>query len=120
LLTPNVSYRYIQSQTDASVNEDGVALPQDGGPMAEQPEVHEEHDHVVSILVNDQPVHVDGPKVTGLQIKEAAIRAGLQIDLGFQVIEELPHNRTRVVGDDEIVQVRDGSRFLALAPDDNS
>ena len=88
--------------------------------MDEQPKAHEEHDHVVSILVNDQPVHVNGPKVTGLQIKEAAILAGLKIDLGFQLIEELPHDRTRIIGDDETVEVHVGSRFLALAPDDNS
>jgi hypothetical protein len=81
---------------------------------------HEELKHVVSIFVNDQSVHVEGPKVTGLQIKEAAIRAGLPIDLGFQLIEELPHDRTRVVGDADVVEVRAGSRFLALAPDDNS
>lgn len=87
--------------------------------MAEEAE-HEDNGHVVSILVNDQAVHVDGPKTTGMQIKEAAIRAGLQIDLGFQLIEELPHDRTRIVGDEDVVEVHAGSRFLALAPDDNS
>lgn len=76
--------------------------------------------HTVEIFVNDQPVTVAGPRVTGLQIKEAAIAADLPIDLGFQLIEELPHDRTRIVGDRETVEVRPGSRFLALAPDDNS
>ena len=88
--------------------------------MTGEPGRGEGQGHVVSILVNDQPVHVDGPKVTGLQIKEAAIRAGVQIDLGFQLIEELPDDRTRVVGDEDIIEVHAGNRFLALAPDDNS
>jgi hypothetical protein len=74
----------------------------------------------VLILVNDQKVRVRGPRTTGLEIKDAAIQEGLPIDLGFQLIEELPHDRTRVVGDADVVEVRTDSRFLALAPDDNS
>lgn len=76
--------------------------------------------HSVEIFVNDQAVAVAGPRITGFQIKEAAVAAGLPIDLGFQLIEELPHDRTRIVGDRETVEVRPGIRFLALAPDDNS
>jgi hypothetical protein len=72
------------------------------------------------ILVNDVRVPVAGHRVSGLVIKEAAIAAGVQIDLGFQLIEELQHDRTRVVGDNDVVEVRADSRFLALAPDDNS
>lgn len=79
-----------------------------------------EKPHLVTVLINEQPVEVDGPRTTGLHLKEAAIAAGLPIDLGFQLIEELPHGRTRVVGDADAVTVHPGSRFLALAPDDNS
>lgn len=75
---------------------------------------------ILTILVNDQSVQVAEHRVTGLQILEAAIRAGLPIGDTFQLIEELPHDRTRVVGKSEVVEVRDDSRFLALAPDDNS
>ena len=77
------------------------------------------HD-LVAIVVNEQPVEVRGPRVTGLEIKEAAIAQGVPIDVGFQLIEEMSHGRTRVVGNDEVVSVHTGSRFLALAPDDNS
>lgn len=84
------------------------------GPLEDQ------HHLGVTILVNDQPVHLAKNRVTGLEIKEASIAAGLPIDLGFQLIEELPHDRTRVVGDTDVVEVRTDSRFLALAPDDNS
>jgi hypothetical protein len=76
--------------------------------------------HLVKVLVNEQPVEVLGPRATGLEIKEAAINAGLPIDIGFQLIEELPHGRTRVIGNQDVIEVRPGSRFLALAPDDNS
>jgi hypothetical protein len=76
--------------------------------------------HLVRILVNEQPVEVEGPRTTGGAIKEAAMAAGLPIDLSFQLIEELPHGRTRIIGENEVVEVRPESRFLALAPDDNS
>jgi hypothetical protein len=85
-----------------------------------QGEIEADHGHPVRILINEQPVEVAGPRASGLDIKEAAIHAGLPIDLGFQLIEELPHGRTRVIGDADVVEVRPGSRFLALAPDDNS
>lgn len=74
----------------------------------------------IPILVNEQRVEVLGPRTTGLAIKEAAIEQALPVDVGFQLIEELPHGRTRVVGDHDPVTVHKGSRFLALAPDDNS
>jgi Multiubiquitin len=78
------------------------------------------HGKLVAIFVNEGSIEVAGPRTTGLAIKEAAIRAGLPIDPGFQLIEELPHGRTRVVGDEDVIEVRTGSRFLAIAPDDNS
>ena len=37
----------------------------------------EEHGHEVVITVNEKPVPISGPRVTGLQIKEAAIAAGV-------------------------------------------
>jgi hypothetical protein len=75
---------------------------------------------LVQISVNEQAVELQGPRTTGLEIKEAAIRAGVQIDPSFQLIEELSHGRTRVIGNQDLIEVRPGSRFLALAPDDNS
>jgi hypothetical protein len=76
--------------------------------------------HLVKIMVNEQPIELLGPRTTGAEIKQAAIAAGLPIDAAFQLIEEFPHGRTRVVGDAEQIEIRPGSRFLALAPDDNS
>jgi antitoxin (DNA-binding transcriptional repressor) of toxin-antitoxin stability system len=76
--------------------------------------------HEVVITVNEKPVTVTGPKVTGLQIKEAAIAQGVQISMDFQLSEELPNGRTRIVGDADEITVNKHSRFDAVAGDDNS
>ena len=78
------------------------------------------HPHQIEIVVNRKPVLVLGPDVTGLQIKEAAIAAGLPIELTFQLSEKLPDRETRIIGDNEVVKVRKGSEFVAVAGDDNS
>lgn len=76
--------------------------------------------HVVEIKVNGNPVTVMGPRLTGLQIKQAAIDQGVKIGLDFVLSEELGPHQTHVVGDDELVAVHPHSRFVAVAPDDNS
>ena len=76
--------------------------------------------HQVTITVNEKPVVVIGPKLTGLQIKEAAIAQGVQIGLDFQLSEERPNGRTEIVGDGDTVTVNKNSRFDAVAGDDNS
>jgi hypothetical protein len=58
--------------------------------------------------------------VTGLEIKEAAIAQGVQIDTGFQLSEELPSGETRIIGDADVVTVNKHSTFTAVAGDDNS
>jgi hypothetical protein len=74
----------------------------------------------VRITVNERPVVVPRHRVTGLEIKEAAIAQGVPIALDFVLSEELPGGRTRIVGDKDEVTVNDHSKFLAVAPDDNS
>lgn len=76
--------------------------------------------HTVTITVNERPVPIEGPRVTGLQIKEAAIAAGLPITLDFMLTEELANGRSKVVGDSDEVTVNKNSRFDAVAGDDNS
>ena len=78
------------------------------------------HGHEVQIRVNEQPVTMTGPKVTGLQIKEAAIAQGVNIGLDFQLSEELPNGRRRIVGDNDPVTINKNSVFDAVAGDDNS
>lgn len=75
---------------------------------------------LVTITVNERPVRIEGPRVTGLQIKEAAIAQGVPIQLSFQLSEELPGRRTRIVGDADVVTVTNKSLFTAVADDDNS
>jgi hypothetical protein len=76
--------------------------------------------HLITITVNEKPVRIDGPKATGLEIKQAAIAAGVQIEVSFQLSEELPGNHTRIVGDTDEVRLNKHSRFTAVADDDNS
>jgi hypothetical protein len=76
--------------------------------------------HTVTITINERPVSIEGPRVTGLQIKEAAIAAGLPITVDFMLTEELANGRSKVVGDADIVTVNKNSRFDAVAGDDNS
>jgi hypothetical protein len=76
--------------------------------------------HQVTITVNERPVTIDGPRVTGLEIKQAAIAQDVPIQLDFLLSEELENRRTRLVGDGDIVTVNKNSRFVAIPNDDNS
>jgi multiubiquitin len=77
-------------------------------------------EHLVTITVNEKPVEIEGPRVTGLEIKQAAIAQGVKIELSFVLSEELPNRKTRIVGDTDVVTLTKHSRFVAVAPDDNS
>ena len=76
--------------------------------------------HEVQITVNGQPVTVLGPRITGLAIKQAAIAQQVAIQLDFILSEELPNGKMKIIGDDDVVTVNKNSKFLAVAPDDNS
>lgn len=76
--------------------------------------------HTVTVHVNEKPVEVPAPKATGLEIKQAAMNAGLPVQLDFVLSEEEQNGTTRIVGDGDEVTVNKNSRFLAIAPDDNS
>lgn len=78
------------------------------------------HKPEVEITVNKKAVKIPGPRVTGLQIKEAAIAQGVAIQLSFQLSEELSDRQRRIVGDNDVVTVHKGSKFFAVAGDDNS
>lgn len=74
----------------------------------------------VEIFVNEKPVVVRGRKQTGASIKAAAIAQGVEIQPNFVLSLELGGGRTKLVGDDEKINVKPGMRFLAIANDDNS
>ena len=78
------------------------------------------HPHTVAITVNGHPVTVPSPKATGHQIKQAAIRAGIAIQIDFVLSVVRPNGDAAVVGDDEELTVNKNTKCVALAPDDNS
>jgi len=76
--------------------------------------------HLVTVTVNEKAVEIAGPKATGLEIKQAAIAQDVNIQLSFVLSEELPNRKTKIVGDNDEVTVNKNSKFVAVAPDDNS
>ena len=79
-----------------------------------------EKEHAVTVSVNEQPVELLGKRATGAQIKSAAIAQHVIIQPNFVLQEELPNGTSRVIGDNDGVQLREHLRFTAIAPDDNS
>lgn len=74
----------------------------------------------VEITVNGKTVKIQGPKATGLEIKQAAIAQHVSIQLDFILSEEIGDRRTKVIGDTDEVTLHPHTKFLAVAPDDNS
>ena len=74
----------------------------------------------VFITLNRKEVKVDGRKVSGLEIKEAAIEQGVAIELDFKLAEETSEGKQKIISDADIVEVTDKSVFFATAGDDNS
>lgn len=73
----------------------------------------------VRVTVNRQPVELPAKRLTGLEVKQAAIAQGVAIEAGFQLsLKRGDHYE--VIGDTDTVEARRGEEFLAVAPDDNS
>lgn len=73
----------------------------------------------IPVTVNRQPVELPDKEMTGLEIKEVAIKQGVAIEAGFQL--SVRHGQHyQVVGDDELIKVHPKQEFIAVAPDDNS
>lgn len=77
-------------------------------------------DGKVDVLVNDKPVLLEGVKQTGASVKKAAVEQGVNIKEDFVLSIELGGGKTKLVGDDEEIEVYAGERFLAIENDDNS
>lgn len=74
----------------------------------------------ITIEVNGRKVEMlEGP-TSGLEIKEAAVKQDVGIDVNFVLQQELPNGTGKVIGDDDKVFLRDHMSFTAIAPDDNS
>ena len=73
-----------------------------------------------NVTVNDKPVVLVGAKQTGASVKKAALEHGVNIKEDFVLSIELGGGKTKLVGDDEEIEIYDDERFLAIENDDNS
>ena len=73
----------------------------------------------VTIEVNDHKVDMPAGPATGLEIKQAAIKQDVHIELNFVLQRQLPNGSSKVIGDDDKVQLTEHLTFTAIAPDDN-
>ena len=74
----------------------------------------------VEIEVNDQKVKmIEGP-ASGLEIKQAAVDQGVSIQTNFILQLHLPNGSSKVIGDDDKVDLSEHLAFTAIAADDNS
>jgi Multiubiquitin len=75
----------------------------------------------VTVHVNTKPVTLDSHRVTGLEIKQAAIAQDVQIEEDFHlVLEATPGKPAREIGDGETITITDKSEFTANDGDDDS
>lgn len=81
---------------------------------------HEASQCETTVFVNEQPVTLTVGPHTALEIKQDAIEAGLPIETDFVLSVEDEPRHTRIVGDDETIDVEAGCRFVAIPDDDNS
>lgn len=74
----------------------------------------------VTIEVNSHKVKMRAGPATGLEVKEAAIKQGVEIQQNFVLQLELPNGTGKIIGDDDKISLRDHMSFTAIEPDDNS
>ena len=74
----------------------------------------------VTIEVNSNKVKMLAGPATGLEVKEAAIQQGVEIQPNFVLQLELPNGTGKIIGDDDKLTPRDHMSFTAIEPDDNS
>lgn len=74
----------------------------------------------VEVHVNDKPVLLFDKKMTGLEIKRAAIAQGVDIQEDFVLMLERHSGEFDNIGDNQEVHVKKGMNFTAVGPDDNS
>jgi hypothetical protein len=76
-------------------------------------------DRAITIRVNNKPVEMTEHRPTGLEIKQAAIAQGVDIQLDFKLSQKIGA-KFKPVKDDERVTINKNSEFSAIAGDDNS
>jgi hypothetical protein len=76
--------------------------------------------HEARITVNGQFVVLPKGKISGLEIKEAAIAAGVAIQADFVLSEVRPNGDQKIIPDEKEITVKTGDEFWAIPGDDNS
>jgi len=76
--------------------------------------------HEIQVTVNGRAVLLSEKKLTGIEIKQAAIAQGVSIQPDFVLYEVKPGGKLKPIGDQEEVTLHDGVILRAVAPDDNS
>lgn len=74
----------------------------------------------VTVVFNRKKIEMPKGKLSGLEIKNHAIQAGLPIQPTYVLFEIKQRGRRVLIGDTDIVAVREGTEFAAVADDDNS
>jgi hypothetical protein len=75
----------------------------------------------VTIMVNESPVIMSEHRVTGLQVKRAAIGQGVEIQEDFHLVLEAHEGQdARAIPDDETITINKHSVFTANDGDDDS
>lgn len=73
----------------------------------------------ITITLNRQPVTMTDKHPTGLEIKQAAITQGVEIQIDFQLSQKVG-KKFKPVSDEQRVKIDEGDEFRAVAGDDNS
>jgi Multiubiquitin len=76
--------------------------------------------HTITVAVNNRPVNFTVHKVTGAEIKAAAISQGVPIQQDFQLFEIRGGAPLKPIMDGQVINLHEKQEFRATAPDDNS
>ena len=107
----------IKNIDDNQRNEEGVTLESEDEKM----ELDQNQElKTVTIEVNSNKVKMLAGPATGMEVKEAAIKQGVEIQPNFVLQLELPNGTGKIIGDKDKITLRDHMSFTAIEPDDNS
>lgn len=73
-----------------------------------------------TVTVNGQPVAITCERIVAADIKRAAMEQGVLIDADFVLSVEYEPRKTRIVAEEEVIEVEGSMCFVAVANDDNS
>ena len=107
----------IKKIDDNQHDEESVTLESEDGKM----DLDQSQElKTVIIEVNSHKVKMHAGPATGLEVKEAAIKQGVEIQPNFVLQVELPNGTGKIIGDEDKIILRDHMSFTAIEPDDNS